>query len=1246
MTTYTAPSVSPVYAEMEQLLAQRIVIIDGAMGTMIQRHKLTDAEYRGEEFATHHKDLKGNNDLLNLTQPHVIRGIHKAYLDAGADIVETNTFNAQAISLADYDMSHLARRINLAAVTLAKEACKQSESETGKRRYVAGAIGPLNRTASISPSVDRPDYRNVTWDEMVAAYTTQAQAMLDAGADVLFIETIFDTLNSKAAIYAVNQLFDVQFYPRVPLFISGTITDKSGRTLSGQTTEAFYTSVRHGNIMSCGLNCALGGKDLAAYVERMSTISEGYVSAYPNAGLPNAMGAYDETPEQMAAEIKTWAINGWVNLVGGCCGSSPPHIAAIAQAVAGIRPRPKGKPITHMMLSGLEVMNVTPALGFLNVGERCNISGSIQFKNLIKAGKYEDALAVAKNQVENGATVLDINLDDGLIDGVSAMTRFINMLGSDPDVSRVPLMIDSSKFHVVEAGLKCTQGKAIVNSISLKVGEEEFIRHATIIKNFGAAAVVMAFDEDGQAADYEAKIRICERSYRILVDKVKFPCQDIIFDPNVLTICTGMPEHNNYAMDFLNATSWIKANLPGAKVSGGLSNLSFSFRGLESIRTAMHSAFLHEAIKNRGMDMAIVNAGALPLYSTIEPGMLKLIEDAIFNVSPEASDALISFAEKEKAIKEAGGGPVKTAKEQEMWRTLSCEERLKHSIINGIVEFIEADVEECRTCGRYAAPLLIIEGPLMDGMGVVGEMFGSGKMFLPQVIKSARSMKKAVNYLTPFMERLKTADPAARRNAGKVLIATVKGDVHDIGKSIVGVVLGCNNYEMIDLGVMCPLEKILKAAVDEKVDIIGLSGLITPSLDEMVYVARAMKRANMNIPLLIGGATTSKMHTAVKIQPAYPNTIHVLDASRSVVVVSQLLGAHKEEFLKDIQEQYEEARAEYAASMTERSYKSLEQARERRMKIDFVAHPPVPPAMLGTQTVSVPLETLFERIDWNPFFAVWQIRGKYPNRDYPKLFNCPHVGVEAKRLFDDVQAMFREVANTHAFRSVGVVAIHPANSVGDDIHVYKDASRTEVLGVYHGLRQQAEKDIAEDPYLCISDFVAPKGINDFVGSMAVAITGCEALCARFEKEGDSYRSIMAKALADRLAEAFAEDLHRTIRREIWGFNRDEQLAADEMHRIRYDGIRPAPGYPAQPDHTEKTTLWKLADVLTRTGIELTESMAMNPASATCAVVLAHPQAKYFAVGKIQKDQIIDYAARKGVSVEDAETLLGSNLSYA
>ncbi len=1235
---------SPVFDELEKLFAERIAIIDGAMGTMIQKYKLQDADYRGTEFATWHKDLKGNNDLLVLTKPEVIKEIHLKYLNAGADIIETNTFNAQAISQSDYELGHLARRLNLAAAKLCREAVDEVTKATGRRCFVAGGLGPLNRTASISPSVERPDYRNVTYDEMVEAYTTQAQALLDGGVDIILIETIFDTLNSKAALFAVNALFDEKGYTRVPIIMSGTITDKSGRTLSGQTTEAFYASIRHGDLFAVGLNCALGCKDMAPYMEMISKVSESYTSCYPNAGLPNAMGGYDETPEEMAASLKEFAVNGWVNIVGGCCGSTPDHIAAIAKAMKGCPPRKKGSRNHVMTLSGLEHLRFTPELGFVNIGERCNLSGSIQFKKMVKEGRWEDALAVARNQVENGAIILDINMDDGLVDGVVAMTRFVNLLASDPDVARVPLMIDSSKFHVIEAGLKCAQGKCIVNSISLKGGEEEFLRQARLVRRYGAAVVVMAFDEEGQAADRDNKIRICKRAYELLVNTVGFPPEDIVFDPNVLTICTGMEEHSRYGLDFLEACEWIKKNLPHAKVSGGLSNLSFSFRGLEEIRQAMHSAFLNEAISKRGMDMAIVNAGALPIYSTIDPHLLELVEDAIFNKKASASESLVALGEKMR--NEGSGGKKETEVTAAEWRSGTVEERLVHALVKGIVEFVDQDIEEARTCGLYAKPLLIIEGPLMKGMSVVGELFGSGKMFLPQVIKSARVMKKAVAWLIPFMEKEKALSGNTASHAGTVLLATVKGDVHDIGKNIVGVVLGCNNYEIIDMGVMVPCDKILAKAREVKADVIGLSGLITPSLDEMVHVARTMRKEGFTIPLLIGGATTSKIHTAVKIQPQYHDTIHVLDASKSVVTVSSLLSDHKKDYLEEVDEQYHELRDEYLASMKDRHYKKLSEAREKRFVIDFAAHPPAPkPHILGTKVFDeFPLEKLIERIDWNPFFAVWQIRGKYPNRDYPKLFNCPSVGTEAKKLFEEAQTMLRDVISTRSFKARGTVTFYPANSRGDDILVYKDSTRKEEIGVFRGLRQQAEKE-TDEPFMCLSDFVAPAPFEDHIASMAVAVFGCDELCARYEKENDNYRSIMAKALADRLAEAFAEELHRLVRVELWGYSRDEAATTNELIKLQYQGIRPAPGYPSQPDHDEKQTLWRLGDVENRTGIHLTESNAMMPAAAVSAIIFAHPQAKYFAVGKITKDQVVDYAARKGVTVDAVELSLSSILAY-
>ncbi|KAG5511493.1 hypothetical protein GH5_06439 [Leishmania sp. Ghana 2012 LV757] len=1243
---------SPIFEELEELFQQRILLLDGGMGTMLQRYKLDEKDFRGEEFKGVAKDLKGNNDLLCLTQPVKVWDIHYKYAIAGADVIETNTFNAQAVSQSDYETQHLVRRINLAAARICRDAAEQASRETGRRIFVAGVLGPLNRTASISPSVERPDYRNITYDEIVAAYTEQATALLDGGVDVLLIETIFDSLNAKAALFALNTLFDDEGYTRVPMMVSGTITDMSGRTLSGQTVDAFYSSMRHGNIISIGLNCALGCREMRPHIERLAQISEGYVTCHPNAGLPNAMGGYDELPEDMARDIREFAVRGWVNLVGGCCGTTPEHIRAMARAVEGVPPRLKGQQSKTMVISGLETLCFTSHIGFCNIGERCNLSGSLRFKRLVKEGKWEECLAVARKQVEEGAMVLDVNMDDGLIDGAAAMTRFLNMVASDPEVARVPVMIDSSKFHVIEAGLKCTQGTPIVNSISLKVGEQEFLRQARLIRRYGAAVVVMAFDESGQAADCANKIRICKRAYDMLVAD-GFPPENIVFDPNVLTICTGMEEHNNYAIDFMNAAAWIKANLPGAKVSGGISNLSFSFRGFETIRMAMHSAFLKKMIADGSLDMAIVNAGALPVYTDIKPELLQLVEDAIYNRTPNSSERILEYAERLKAEKTAGGGTeeAKVSKVDE-WRSTPVEERLSHALIKGIVEFIEEDIEEARTCGKYERPLSIIEGPLMNGMGKVGELFGSGKMFLPQVIKSARVMKKAVAVLVPYMEAEKAAlmqstNGKSTSRAKRVLMATVKGDVHDIGKNIVGVVLGCNSYEVIDLGVMVPCEKILAAAKEHEVDVIGLSGLITPSLDEMVHVAKEMTKAGFEIPLMVGGATTSKQHTAVKIHPHYHKTVHVLDASKSVVTVSNMLGSNNEEFWEEVHETYQDIAEDYLASLRDRVYKPLAFCREHALKIDFAAHPPAPrPRKLGTININdYSLEKISNRIDWNPFFSVWQVRGTYPNRGFPKLFNCPTVGAEAKRLFDDAQEMLNDIIATRSFRAKAVVTLMPVNSVGDDIEVYKDDTRIEKIATFFGLRQQAEKESGE-PYLCISDFIAPKGVApDYLGSLVVGIFGADKMSEGYEKDNDGYRSIMIKALADRFAEAFTEEVHRIIRTDLWGYAEKETTETTDLIKMQYQGIRPAPGYPSQPDHTEMDTMWRIGEVEERTGVKLSESYAMMPAASVSALVFAHAQSKYFAVGKIQKDQVKDYAARKGWSIERAERQLSSSLAY-
>eukprot|EP00760_Papus_ankaliazontas_P021525 PhM_4_TR18701/c2_g2_i1/m.7912/K00548/metH, MTR; 5-methyltetrahydrofolate--homocysteine methyltransferase len=1236
--------VSPIFDELRELLSKRIALIDGAMGTMVQQHRFQEEDYRGEEFKDWHTDVKGNTDLLNLTQPAIVEEIHRKYFVAGSDIVETNTFNAQSISLADYEMSHLTERINKAAVTVALRAAKRAEEETGAKKYVAGAIGPTNRTASISPSVERPDFRNITYDQLVEAYTEQTKALLEAGVHMLLIETTFDTLNAKAALFAVNHVFDDLGYMKVPVLVSGTITDKSGRTLSGQTIEAYYTSMRHGNLFSIGLNCALGATDMRPFLEALSGIAEGFVSCYPNAGLPNAMGGYDESPEMLAVHIADFARNGFVNIVGGCCGTSPDHIAAMKKAVEGIAPRKPNPKDTNMVLCGLERLRVTPDTGFLNVGERCNLSGSLKFKRLVKEGKYDECAQIAHEQVENGANILDINMDDGLVDGIAAMTRFCNLIATDPDVCKIPFMVDSSKFEVIEAGLKCIQGKPIVNSISLKVGEEEFLRQARIIRRYGAAVVVMAFDEQGQAAEASEKIRICKRAYDLLTTKIDFPPEDIIFDPNVLTICTGMEEHNNYGNEFLEATKWIKQNLPGAKVSGGLSNLSFSFRGLEEIRQAMHSAFLNYAIGQCGMDMAIVNSGALPVYTDIEPRLLKLVEDAIFNRDPKAGENLVVLAEELKAKKSTGSGAV--AKKEADWRNNTPEERLKHSLVKGIPDFTDIDVEECRVNhDKYPSALNVIEGPLMAGMSVVGDLFGSGKMFLPQVIKSARVMKKAVAHLIPFIEEEKKSAGASK--AGKVLLATVKGDVHDIGKNIVGVVLGCNNYEVIDLGVMCPCEKILAAAREHDVDVIGLSGLITPSLEEMVYVAKSLKREGFTQPLLIGGATTSKTHAAVKIQPQYAKTIHVLDASKSVVVVNNVLAKDRANYYDEIDEEYAEVREDYLAHMKDARYVSLKDARRAAFPIDWAATPPatVPAKMGKTVFDDYPLEKLTARIDWSPFFAVWQIRGRYPNRGYPKVFNDEQYGAEARRVFDDAQVMLREIVQGKLMKARGVVQLMPANAVGDDIEVYADEERTAPIATFYGLRQQSEKE-KTDKYMCLSDFVAPKGTaKDYLGQFAVGVFGCEELCAMYEADHDDYKSIMAKALADRLAEAFAEEIHAIVRRSTWGYSQEEALDTEAMLRQQYKGIRPAPGYPSQPDATEMCTMWQLGDIEATTGIRLSEHQAMMPPSSVSALMFAHPNAKYFSVGKIQKDQVDDYAKRKNLPVEQVERNLAAILSY-
>ncbi|XP_071078778.1 methionine synthase-like isoform X1 [Haliotis cracherodii] len=1238
--------------QIAKTLQERIMVFDGGMGTMIQQLRLEEEDFRGEELANHPKSLKGNNDLLSITKPQAIYQIHKDYLEAGADFVETNTFSGTRVAQADYGLEELVYRLNFESAKLAQRACDDVTRDTGVRRYVAGAMGPTNRTLSISPSVERPDFRNVTFNELVEAYSEQARGLLDGGADVLLVETIFDTANSKAALFGIEEIF-ASGYKRCPIFISGTIVDKSGRTLSGQTTEAFIISVSHSEPMCLGLNCALGAAEMRPFIESVSNNTTAYVICYPNAGLPNTFGDYDETPEMTGSQLKEFAKAGMVNIVGGCCGTTPAHIKAIAEAVKKFKPRvpPSSLHEGYMLLSGLEPSHIGPHTNFVNIGERCNVAGSKRFCRLIKNGNYEEALSVAKLQVENGAQILDINMDEGMLDGVAAMKKFVNLISSEPDIAKVPLCIDSSNFAVVEAGLMCTQGKCIVNSISLKEGVEDFKTKARKVKQYGAAVVVMAFDEQGQATDFQRKADICTRSYNILVDEVGFNPNDIIFDPNILTIATGIEEHNEYGIDFIKATQIIKKTLPGARVSGGVSNFSFSFRGKETIREAMHSVFLYHAIK-AGMDMGIVNAGCLPVYDDIDKTLLELCENLLWNKDPEGTEKLLVFAES------MGAGAKKIVVSDE-WRSLSVEERLKHSLVKGIDKYVVEDTEEAR-CNKdlYPRPLNVIERPLMDGMSVVGDLFGAGKMFLPQVIKSARVMKKAVAHLIPFMEEERAAnqqnsgggDDLASAYVGTVVLATVKGDVHDIGKNIVGVVLGCNNYKVIDLGVMTPCEKILETAIQEKADIVGLSGLITPSLEEMIHVAKEMDRIGMKLPLLIGGATTSKQHTAVKIAPRYKQpTIHVLDASKSVVVCSALMDETAfEEYTEDISEEYEEIRTEHYDSLKERRFLKLSTAQDKGMNMDWVADTkPIQPTFFGVKKFEdYDLSRLLPYIDWKPFFDVWQLRGKYPNRGYPKIFNDKDVGGEAKKVFDEAQTMLEKIVKEKKLKARGVIAFYRANSVRDDIEVYDDNG--EKIETLYGLRQQAEKEPqATDPYLCLSDFVAPKtsGVEDYIGLFAVSTGfGTTEMCQQFTAQYDDYSIIMAKALADRLAEAYAEEMHERVRKEFWGYCTDESMSAQDLHKIKYQGIRPAPGYPSQPDHTEKQTMWRLLDA-DSVGIKLTESLAMDPAASVSGLYFANPCSSYFAVGKVDKEQVQDYAERKKTDVREVERWLAPVLAY-
>ncbi|KAG2429238.1 hypothetical protein HXX76_011007 [Chlamydomonas incerta] len=1262
------------FAPLDKLMRERIIFIDGAMGTQIQKFTLDEADFRGERYAKHSHELKGNNDLLVITRPDVIGKIHTAYLEAGADIIETNTFNGTWISQSDYELQadEEVALINRSAAQLAKKCVAEflAKNPGSGPRFVAGAIGPTNKTLSVSPSVENPAFRGITYDEVVDAYYKQAEALVEGGVDMFLVETIFDTLNAKAAMFALEKFFGDKGM-RLPVFVSGTIVDNSGRTLSGQTNEAFWNSIRHAKPMAVGLNCALGAKDMLKYVANLAACADCYVFCYPNAGLPNAMGGYDQKGPEMAEEIRPFCEGNLVNAIGGCCGTGPEHIAAIKKMASAYKPR---KPVTVaplMRLSGLEPLNYTPDATnmrrtFLNIGERCNVAGSILFKKAIINNDFDTAVAIALKQVQQGADVLDINMDDGLIEGVGAMTRFVNLLVSDPEISRVPFMIDSSKFHIVEAGLKCSQGKCIVNSISLKEGEAAFKQQAEVVRRHGAAVVVMAFDEQGQAASYEEKVRICSRAYRILVEEVGFDPQDIIFDPNILTIGTGLPEHNNYAVDFIRATREIKRVCPGSKISGGVSNIAFSFRGNEAVRRAFHSAFLHHACL-AGMDMGIVNAAQVKEdeYSKIDKELLEFVEDVLLNRCENATERMLEYAatldpkSKPTAVVRKGGaaaGGAGAGKKEDSWRDLPVEKRIEYALIKGIDEFAVVDTEEARSSGRYPKPLQVIEGPLMDGMNVVGDLFGAGKMFLPQVIKSARVMKKAVAHLIPFIEEEKrlSGNVGENSNAGVFLIATVKGDVHDIGKNIVSVVLGCNNFKVIDMGVMTPWEKILDAAVANKADIIGLSGLITPSLDEMVTVAKKMEERGMKTPLLIGGATTSKMHTAVKIAPVYSGpVVHVLDASRSVPVCQAFVDKNEKQrqsYIEEVSEQYADLREEFYASLEDRKYLSLADARKRALAVDWKdpVNQPVKPKVLGNKVIrDFPIEDVLDYIDWNPFFQVWQLRGRYPNRGYPRIFNDATVGSEAKKLYEEAQAMLRDFVANKRVTLNAVVGLYPAAAAGDDIEVYADDSRAKVVARLAGLRQQAEKDGGE-PFYCISDFVAPKGsgVPDYVGMFACSAGhGLEKVIEGYKAAGDDYSYIMAEALADRLAEALAEKLHELVRREYWGYSPDEKLSVDDMLKVKYQGIRPAPGYPSQPDHTEKRTMWQLLDAEAATDIQLTESLAMWPAASVSGLYFGGKCSSYFAVGKITREQVEDYAARKKMDFKEAERWLSPMLNY-
>ncbi len=1253
---------------LEALLRQRIVLLDGAMGTMIQQRKLSEVDYRGKRFRDWKgSDLKGSLELLNLTQPQVVEKIHAEYLAAGADIIETNTFSATTIGLHDFlfegepkdgrkdqaffqrvvddrNLRELVREMNLAAATIARRAADDLTNKTGVRRFVGGAIGPLPVAGSMSPDVSDAGFRAVTFDQLRQTYFDQVSALLEGNVDLLLVETVFDTLNGKAALAAIADAFE-KTGRKVPLVISGTVTDRAGRTLSGQTVEAFLTSIVHAQPLLVGLNCSLGPDEMQPFIEELARVAPFFVSAYPNAGLPDPLSetGFPETPETLAPKLKPWAENGWLNLVGGCCGTTPDHIRAIGEAVRDCKPRQiqvenrELRIANRLQLSGLEPLNITPDFGFVVIGERTNITGSPKFSKLILSDDFDGALAIARQQVQGGANILDVNMDEGMLDSEAAMTRFLNLIASEPEIARIPIMIDSSKWSVIEAGLRCLQGKSVVNSISLKNGEEEFLRQARTIRRYGAAVIVMAFDEQGQADNLQRKTEICARAYKLLIGQADFPANDIIFDPNILTVATGLEEHRNYAVDFIEATRWIKQNLPGVRVSGGVSNISFSFRGNNTVREAMHSAFLFHAIR-AGLDMAIVNAGQLAVYEEIEPELRERAEDVLLNRRDDATERLVDFAENVKA-------KGKTKVKDETWRAETVEERLKHALIHGITDFIDIDTEEARK--KATRPLDVIEGPLMAGMSVVGDLFGAGKMFLPQVVKSARVMKKAVAYLMPFMEAEKTA---GAKPQGRIVMATVKGDVHDIGKNIVGVVLQCNNYDVVDLGVMVPAAKILETARAKNADAIGLSGLITPSLDEMVHVAQEMEREKFELPLLIGGATTSRAHTAIKIAPHYhESTVHVLDASRAVGVVNSLLNPkQKTLFDSKTRTEYETLRKTYAAKTREKKLLSLQQARANRTPVDWSTYQPPKAEFAGTRDIAVPIAELRDYIDWSPFFHVWELRGRYPG-----IFDDPTVGTQARELFNDSQQLLDEIAAKSFLTARGVFGFWPAQSTGDDVDLFADESKRQKLVTFNFLRQQMQKPAGQFNH-CLADYIAPETSqplnrstprhSDFLGGFAVTIHGADELAERFKTDHDDYNAIMAKALADRLAEAFAEYLHKQAR-ITWGFGREEKLSNEDLVREKYRGIRPAPGYPACPDHIHKRTLFDLLGAEQSAGIRLTESFAMHPAASVSGFYFSHPDAKYFGVGQIGRDQVEDYANRRGETAAAVEKRLAPNLGY-